>query len=98
QASRGVAPRLRQLSNNLSDRSGLMKKMRRRDFLRAGAAGVAVASARTLSAGAPAVLIQNVKPAVVASANGNQFKNGGDETFVQRAFRLMTTGADVLDA
>src|SRR5215208_1655531 len=76
-----------------------MKKMRRRDFLRAGAAaGVAAASAKALSAGAPAVRIQGVKPAVVASANGNQFKNGGDETCVQRAFRLMTSGADVLDA
>ncbi len=76
-----------------------MKKMRRRDFLRAGAAaGVAAASAKTLCAGAPAVIIQNVRPAVVASANGNQFKNGGDETCVQRAFRLLTLGADVLDA
>src|SRR5207237_5154573 len=26
------------------------------------------------------------------------FKNGGDETCVQRAFRLMTAGGDVLDA
>ncbi|MBV8856828.1 MAG: N(4)-(beta-N-acetylglucosaminyl)-L-asparaginase [Acidobacteria bacterium] len=73
--------------------------MRRRDFLRAGAAaGVAAASAKTLSAGAPAVIIQSVRPAVVSSANGNQFKNGGEETCVQRAFRLMTSGADVLDA
>ncbi|HEX8290711.1 MAG TPA: isoaspartyl peptidase/L-asparaginase, partial [Pyrinomonadaceae bacterium] len=74
-------------------------KMRRRDFLRAGAAaGAAAASAKTLRAGAPAVVIRAAKPAVVASANGNQFKNGGDETCVQRAFRLMTSGADVLDA
>src|SRR5215207_9869364 len=74
-------------------------KMRRRDFLRAGAAaGVAAASAKTLSAGAPAVIIRDVRPAVVASSIGNQFKNGGDETCVQRAFRLMTSGADVLDA
>ena len=76
-----------------------MKKMRRRDFLRAGAAaGVAAASAKTLAAGAPAVRVRDVRPAVVASANGNQFKNGGEETCVQRAFRLMTSGADVLDA
>ena len=74
-------------------------KMRRRDFLRAGAAaGVAAAAAKTLSAGAPAVQIRNARPAVVASSNGNQFKNGGDETCVQRAFRLLTSGADVLDA
>jgi N4-(beta-N-acetylglucosaminyl)-L-asparaginase len=75
------------------------RKMRRRDFLRAGAAaGVAAASAKSLSAGAPAVIVQGVRPAVVASANGNHFKNGGGETCVQRAFRLMTSGADVLDA
>lgn len=76
-----------------------MNKMRRRDFLRAGAAaGVAAASAKTLSAGAPAVIAQGAQPVVVASSNGNQFKNGGDETCVQRAFRLMTSGGDVLDA
>ena len=69
------------------------------DFLRTTtAAGLAVASAKAVGAGAPAVIIQGVRPAVVASANGNQFKNGGEETCVQRAFRLMTSGADVLDA
>ncbi|HJQ34668.1 MAG TPA: N(4)-(beta-N-acetylglucosaminyl)-L-asparaginase [Pyrinomonadaceae bacterium] len=73
--------------------------MRRRDFLRTTtAAGLAAASAKAVGAGAPAVIIQGVRPAVVASANGNQFKNGGDETCVQRAFRLMTAGSDVLDA
>jgi len=36
---------------------------------------------------------------VIASANGNKFKNGGDMTCVQKAFTLMTSGgADVLDA
>jgi N4-(beta-N-acetylglucosaminyl)-L-asparaginase len=74
-------------------------KLRRRDFLRAGAAaGLAAAAPETLRAGAPAVIAQGVRPVVVASSNGNQFKNGGDETCVQRAFRLMTSGADVLDA
>src|ERR1041384_3939313 len=76
-----------------------MKKMRRRDYIRAGAAaGVAAASAKTLSAGAPAVIVQGVRPAVIASANGNQFKNGGEETCVQKAFTMMTGGADVLDS
>src|SRR4051794_20055959 len=37
-------------------------------------------------------------PVVVASANGHQFRNGGVETCVERAFRLMTAGADVLRA
>jgi N4-(beta-N-acetylglucosaminyl)-L-asparaginase len=40
-----------------------------------------------------------VKPVVIASANGNKFKNGGDMTCVQKAFTMMTQGdADVLDA
>src|SRR5712691_5333408 len=33
-----------------------------------------------------------MKPIVVASANGHQFRNGGPETRVERAFRLMTDG------
>ncbi len=77
----------------------MSRKMRRRDFLRTGAAaGLAVAASNAAAAGAPAVIIQGVRPAVVASANGNRFKNGGDETCVERAFRLMTAGSDVLDA
>jgi N4-(beta-N-acetylglucosaminyl)-L-asparaginase len=77
----------------------MSKKMRRRDFLRTGAAaGLAVASSKAIAAGAPAVHTQNVKPTVISSANGNQFKNGGEETCVAHAFRLMTSGADVLDA
>jgi N4-(beta-N-acetylglucosaminyl)-L-asparaginase len=39
-----------------------------------------------------------MRPIVIASANGHQFRNGGRETCVERAFRLMTRGADVLDA
>ena len=36
-------------------------------------------------------------PIVIASANGHQFRNGGDETCVERAFRLMTDAADPSD-
>jgi N4-(beta-N-acetylglucosaminyl)-L-asparaginase len=39
-----------------------------------------------------------MRPIVVASANGHQYRNGGTETCVERAFRLLTEGADVLDA
>jgi hypothetical protein len=34
-----------------------------------------------------------VKPVVIASANGHQFRNGGTETCVEHAFRLMTDAA-----
>jgi N4-(beta-N-acetylglucosaminyl)-L-asparaginase len=40
----------------------------------------------------------SVKPVVVSSANGNKFKNGGSQTGVEKAFAMMTGGADVLDA
>src|SRR5262245_26084670 len=64
----------------------------RRNFVLAGAAGLAVGDG-------PRVLAQSaVKPVVVASANGNQFKNGGDVACVEKAFKLMTQGDDVLDA
>ena len=41
---------------------------------------------------------KSTKPVVIASANGNKYKNGGDMTCVQKAWTLMTQGSDVLDA
>lgn len=38
------------------------------------------------------------KPLIVSSANGHSVKNGGDETCIQTAFRLMTGGADILES
>ena len=38
------------------------------------------------------------KPIVVSAANGNTVTNGGTETCVAKAFRLITEGTDVLDA
>ncbi len=72
----------------------------RRSFLQAGAAGAAavLAAPEPKPAQAPAVLRKGPRPAVIASANGNRFKNGGTETCVARAFALMEQGADVLDA
>jgi N4-(beta-N-acetylglucosaminyl)-L-asparaginase len=76
--------------------------LNRRDFLVAtaatAAASLAAAAPRALFGEAPAVIVPKGKPIVVASANGNVFKNGGDMTGVQKAFTLMTQGADVLDA
>lgn len=77
-----------------------MKKIKRRDFMRTGAvAGLTLAASKTVVSQFPAILIQGgVKPIVVASANGNSFKNGGNVTAVQKAFTMMTKGADVLDS
>src|SRR3989440_5595627 len=77
----------------------MSEKIKRRDFLRgSAAAGLALTAKDKLFGRAPAIIIQGVKPTVVSSANGNHFKNGGDETCVQKAFRLMNAGTDVLDA
>src|SRR6266850_3155239 len=74
--------------------------MKRREFMiGSAAASVAIASARKTKASAPTVLIPAaIKPVVISSANGNRFKNGGAVTCVQKAFAMITRGADVLDA
>ncbi|MFL5386768.1 MAG: N(4)-(beta-N-acetylglucosaminyl)-L-asparaginase [Longimicrobiaceae bacterium] len=72
----------------------------RRDFVATGAAAAAAAALPTSQAlAAPAVITRGAaRPVVIASGNGNRFKNGGDVTAVQKAFTMMTGGADVLDA
>src|SRR5215207_7272460 len=84
-------------------------KINRRDFVRStAAAGLVVAAPKSLGSApaahpglvsAPTVLTRSaVRPLVIADASGIQFKNGGTECAVERAFRLMTSGKDVLDA
>jgi N4-(beta-N-acetylglucosaminyl)-L-asparaginase len=76
------------------------RKIKRRDFMRSSAvAGLTLAAAKSSVSQFPSIHVQGaVKPVVVASANGNRFKNGGDMTAVQKAFTMITQGADVLDA
>jgi len=80
----------------------MSKKIKRRDFMITSAAGLTFAASQTAKTRthlAPTMLIQSsIKPVVVSSANGNQFKNGGDVTAVQKAFTMITKGADVLDS
>ena len=77
----------------------MRRKISRRDFVRtSAAAGVAAAAPRRLFGQAAAVRSGGVKPVVIASANGNWFKNGGTQTCVEKAYGLMTQGSDVLDA
>lgn len=76
-----------------------MVKVNRREFVKAGtAAGLAAAAPVTSAAAAPAIRRQSIRPVVVASANGQQYKNGGEKTCVETAFERMMSGADVLDA
>jgi N4-(beta-N-acetylglucosaminyl)-L-asparaginase len=78
----------------------MSKKIKRRDFMRTGAvAGLALATPKGEINGFPMILkLSAVKPLVISSANGNRFKNGGNVTAVQKAFTMITSGADVLDA
>ena len=78
----------------------VMKKLNRRDFVRNTAvAGIAAAAPRRLFGQGPTVLTpKTVRPVVVASANGNQYRNGGPATCVEKAFSMIAGGSDVLDA
>ena len=74
-------------------------KISRRQFVRTStAAGVALGTASKVFGKAPAIQTNTVKPVVVASNNGNVYKNGEAEVGVQKAFNLITKGTDVLDA
>src|SRR5438876_6226801 len=76
--------------------------MNRRRFVRSSAvAGLTVAVApRAFLAQSPTIMnSKSIKPVVIASANGNKFKNGGEMTCVHKAFTMMTEEkTDVLDA
>src|SRR5215510_7008316 len=74
------------------------KRLSRREFVvTSAAAGLAGQGLRTMSA-APQVLVPGVKPIVVAAANGNRSKDTAGLTCVAKAFKMITTGSDVLDA
>lgn len=68
----------------------------RREFVVSGtAAGLAL----KLPIEAPAVIVRSAaKPMVIASGNGNHYKNGGTQTAVEKAFSMITRGSDVLEA
>src|SRR2546426_11944674 len=79
----------------------MSKKLNRREFVRTTtAAGIAAAAAsKPLFGQAPTVMTpKSVKPCVVASSNGNRSKDADGVTCVAKAFKMMTEGADVLDA
>jgi len=83
--------------------------MDRRDFVRTTAAGVAVAAspaglqASTASIGsartaAPAVHVRRTRPLCVSDVSSIRYRNGGPEAAIERAFRGITEGEDVLDS
>jgi N4-(beta-N-acetylglucosaminyl)-L-asparaginase len=78
----------------------MTKQIKRRDFMRSSAAaGLTLAGTKASVLQFPNIIVQpDVKPIVVSSANGNKFKHDGNVTAVQKAFTMITQGADVLDA
>jgi len=82
--------------------------MNRRDFMATtAAAGLAAAAGPIVGAAAPdtetrkapEVRVQgNIRPVVVASANGQTRLNGGTKSCVETAFEKMMAGEDVLEA
>ena len=79
----------------------MTEKISRRAFVVTSTAGLAAAAAAPVSTAgqAPAVVTKkSVTPTVIASDNGNVYKNGGDKTCVETAFALMMSGRDVLES
>ena len=74
------------------------KRITRRNFV--AAAGIGALTTPSLAfAQAPQVLTKrSMKPIVVAAANGNKWKDADGRTCVAKAFKMITAGADVLDA
>lgn len=78
----------------------------RRDFLKASSASIAasafvqrVESPFPGRGAPPDILIRRtVRPVVISDYSGFEFKNGGSENAVERAFRLIAKGDDVLDS
>lgn len=78
----------------------MSKQVSRRNFVLSGAAaGILAGQGAAAPSHGPRILDSgNVKPIVISAANGNQFKNGGPVTCVEKAFKMITDGKDVLDA
>lgn len=87
----------------------MSRKIHRRDFVKATAAaglgaalpaaGAAAQETSGQSRSAPEVLVRKAaRPLVISDVSGIDYTNDGPESAVERAFRLMTEGSDVLEA
>ncbi len=88
--------------------------MKRRDFVKTAAAGAAAGAVPVLAVppranadqatvgavrgAAPAVHTRAARPVLVADVSSIRFRNGGPESAIERAFRGITGGEDILDA
>jgi N4-(beta-N-acetylglucosaminyl)-L-asparaginase len=75
------------------------KKLSRRKFVAAAGLGALASGSFGALAQAPQILTTAaVKPLVISSANGNHCKDAEGLSCVARAYKMITEGADVLDA
>ena len=74
--------------------------MKRRDFVKTAAAGAAAGAVPSLTASpaAPAIRTRATRPLLVADVSSIRYRNGGPESAIERAFRGITEGEDILDA
>ncbi len=83
--------------------------MKRRDFVKTAAAGAAagavpgLAAARSASAApageaSPPIHTRPTRPVLVADVSSIRYRNDGPESAIERAFRGITEGEDILDA
>jgi N4-(beta-N-acetylglucosaminyl)-L-asparaginase len=71
----------------------------RRAFIKTSIGSVALGAVVPADQRAPDILVRRaVKPIVISDYSGFDFRNGGPENAVERAFRLIVKGDDVLDA
>ncbi len=79
----------------------MTNRVSRRDFVRTTASAVAGAAVaqRDANLSAPAVMTQRtVAPVVISDVSGIRYRNRGPVSAVEKAFEMITSGADVLDA
>lgn len=75
--------------------------MERRTFVKATAVGLAAASVPTSLSAAEAPFVRRsraTRPVLVSDVSSIRYRNGGPESAIERAFRGITEGEDVLDA
>jgi N4-(beta-N-acetylglucosaminyl)-L-asparaginase len=78
----------------------MSQKMTRRDFVRAGTvAALGAASTRVVAGQSPTMMTpKSVRPVVISDMTGYQRRNGGPMNCLEKAFSMITSGSDVLDA
>jgi N4-(beta-N-acetylglucosaminyl)-L-asparaginase len=85
-------------TNQSEGRTTMNQRITRRTFVATSSLGALASPSLLALAQAQPVIRSGTRPVVVASANGNGSKDADGLTCVARAFKMITDGADVLEA